>query len=84
MYSINDHALGESGVVIEDILHMSDNELIQFASETHHKLYEEYAALDRKVFEIADYQEMSDFMYDVFSDYYSEDYTEVYEAYIHN
>lgn len=78
MYNLDDGEIGASGVVIEDILDMSDDELIKFARETSNKLYDDYEKeiKDKKLFDVESFNEAQKEFQLVY-----EDRKEIIEAY---
>ncbi|OAK70769.1 hypothetical protein [Lederbergia galactosidilytica] len=83
-YNLNEGDIGKSGVVIEDILGMSDDELIKFASKTSNKQYDDYEKemKDRKFFNVESFNETKESLYIGLEDYYGEDYRGAYDAYL--
>lgn len=82
MYNLDGSDTDQSSVVIEDILDMSDDELIKFARETSNKIYDDYEkeVNNRELFNVESFNESQKEFRFIHEDYF-EDYKKISEAY---
>ncbi|MFG6147540.1 LptM family lipoprotein [Halobacillus sp. B23F22_1] len=83
IYPLDNGDIGTSGVVLEDILDMSDEELIKFARKTVNNLYDDYEKeiKDRKLFDIESFNESQEGFHIFLEDYFDREHEEITEPY---
>lgn len=85
MYNLDGSNTDRGSVAIEDILGMSDDELVKFASETSNKIYQdkEKKIKEQELFDVESFNEFQEdfqlIMEDIYGD--DDDYSEIFESY---
>lgn len=83
-YKFNVDSKYANELAIEDILNLSDDELIKVAAETSNKKYDEHQAevINNKLFDLQSFNEEMDNIYYVLEDYYGKDLRSEYDDYL--